>query len=196
MTVPARGRPRSAEADRAILDAALRALDEHGYTRMSLEGVAEAAGVGKTTIYRRYTGKADLATAAIASLKDAEELPDSGDSRADLVELLERVVRGKARVRSMQMLGSLMGESERSPELVELFRERVIAPRRKMLVEVIERGRDRGELRADIDPPLVVDMLVGAHHARQMNGAPFPPDWPTAVVGQLWPALAAPARLR
>lgn len=185
------GRPRSAEADRAIVDATLKLLYEEGYAGMSMESVAEAAGVGKTTVYRRYRDKEDLVTAAIAAMPGLNELPDSGDTRADVLELLQRVVRGKERVQSMRLLGTLWAEEERNPDLVRLFRERVIAPRRAMMIEVLRRGQERGELRDDFDPALVTEMLVGAHFARQFNGRPFPRDWATQVVDTIWPAVEA-----
>ena len=185
------GRPRSAEADRAILDATLALLPEVGYAGMSMEAVADGAGVGKTTIYRRYRDKADLVTAAIAAMRGLDEMPDSGDTRQDLVELLQRFVRGKERVQSMRLLGTLWAEEERNPELVRLFRERIIRPRRAMIIEVLRRGQERGEVREDLDPGLVTEMMVGAHFARQFNGLPFPRDWAQQVVDTVWPALVS-----
>jgi AcrR family transcriptional regulator len=185
-----RGRPRSAEADRAIFDATLRLLERDGYAGMSMEGVAEEAGVGKTTIYRRYRDKADLVTGALAALRRDESPPDSGDTRADLVELLRRFQQSKERLQSMRLMGSLLFEQKRNPELLDLFRERIITPRRQQGIEVIERGIDRGDIRPEVDPALVVEMMVGAWFALQLNGRRFEGDWPTAVVGQIWPALA------
>jgi len=187
--VTAPGRPRSAEADRAILDATVELLYSDGYAGMSMEAVAEAAGVGKTTVYRRYRDKADLVTAAIAAMRGIDEMPDSGDTRADVLEMLQRVVRSKERVQSMRLLGTLWAEEERNPDLVRLFRERVIKPRRAMIIDVLRRGQDRGELRDDFDPALVTEMMVGAHFARQFNGRPFPRDWAEQIVGTIWPAL-------
>ena len=187
MTAP--GRPRSAEADRAILDATVELLYSDGYAGMSMEAVAEAAGVGKTTVYRRYRDKADLVTAAIAAMRGIDEMPDSGDTRADVLEMLQRVVRSKERVQSMRLLGTLWAEEERNPDLVRLFRERVIKPRRAMIIDVLRRGQDRGELRDDFDPALVTEMMVGAHFARQFNGRPFPRDWAEQIVATIWPAL-------
>jgi AcrR family transcriptional regulator len=187
-----RGRPRSAEADQAILDAALKLLYEHGYSGMSMEAVAEAAGVGKTTVYRRYRDKADLVTAAIAAMKGGDELPDSGDTRADLLELLQRILRSKERVQNMRLLGTLWADQERSPELLKLFRERVIAPRRQMMIDVLRRGQERGEIRDGLDLALVTEMIVGAHFARQFNGYAFPRDWADQVVNTIWPALESP----
>ena len=188
MTPP--GRPRSAEADRAILDAALQLLYEHGYNGMSMEAVAEAAGVGKTTVYRRYPSKDDLITAAIVSLKGGMKMPDSGDTRADLVELLRQVVRSKERIQSMRLMGTLWVAREQNPELLELFRDRVIKPRRQMMLEVLTRGQARGQVRGGIDPVLVTEMLVGAHFARQFNGIAFPRDWPVRVTVQLSPSVS------
>jgi AcrR family transcriptional regulator len=189
--VPARGRPRSAEADRAIFDATLRLLERDGYARMSMEHVAEEAGVGKTTIYRRYRDKADLVTGALAALRRAEEPPDTGDTRADLVEMMRRFQGSKEQVQSMRITGTLFMEQERNPELLELFRDRIITPRRRQGIDVIERGIDRGDIRPEVDPALVVEMMVGSWFARQLNGRPFEGDWPSAVVDQIWPALAA-----
>ena len=190
MTTAARGRPRSAAADEAILDAVLKLLGEHGYGGLTMEGVAAEAGVGKTTVYRRYAGKADLVTAAIARLTEDDDVPDSGDTRADLLEMLRRFMAAKQRSQSMRLLGTLFLERDRNPELLSLFRERVIEPRRRRMLVVLERGRDRGELRPEVDPPLVTEMMIGAYFARTLNGLPFPRDWPEQVVAQVWPALA------
>ena len=188
MTV-ARGRPRSAEADQAILEAAAEVLYAEGYARMSMESVAEAAGVGKTTVYRRYKDKADLVTAALQQLTPVPEPPDSGDTRADILLMLQRFQRSKEKIQDLRLLGTLWSEEERNPDLVRLFRERVIGPRRKMMIETLERGKERGELREDFDPELVTEMMVGSHFARQFSGRKIPRDWAEKVVAQIWPAL-------
>jgi AcrR family transcriptional regulator len=188
MTV-ARGRPRSPEADKAILEAAVEVLHAEGYARMSIESVAETAGVGKTTVYRRYKDKADLVTAALERMTPVPEPPDSGDTRADVLLLLQRFQRSKEKIEDLRLLGTLWSEEGRNPELMRLFRERVIGPRRKLMIETLERGRHRGELREDVDPVLVTEMMVGAHFARQFSGRKIPRDWAEKVVAQVWPAL-------
>jgi AcrR family transcriptional regulator len=187
----ARGRPRSAEADRAIFDATLRLLERDGYERMSMERVADEAGVGKTTIYRRYRGKADLVTGALAAMRGEESAPDSGDARTDLITMMRRFEGTKGRSHSMHMTGAMFSAQEHDPELVELFRERIIRPRRRQGLEVIARGIANGQIRADVDAELILDMMVGSWFALQISGRRLDDDWPSAVVEQIWPALAA-----
>jgi hypothetical protein len=127
-------------------------------------------------------------------MKRGEEVPDSGDTRADVLELLQQVVRSKERVQNMRLLGMLWADQERNPELLRLFRERVIAPRRQSMIDVLQRGQERGEVRADLDPALATEMMVGAHFARQFNGKPFPRDWAARVVDTVWPALRSASK--
>src|SRR5581483_9265964 len=83
------GRPRSAEVDRAILDAALELLVEHGYGGVSMEAIATRAGVGKAAIYRRWSNKAELVVDALREAGCATmPMPDTGDVRADLIAML------------------------------------------------------------------------------------------------------------
>src|SRR5436190_6924748 len=84
---PARGRPRDPSRDEAIIDATIDVLVRDGYDRLSMEGVAAAAGVGKTTVYRRWSSKAELVIDAMATLKPAIDTIDTGTLESD-VELL------------------------------------------------------------------------------------------------------------
>ena len=84
---PLRGRPRDPAADRAILTATMKLLMECGFSNLSIEGVAAEAGVGKTTIYRRYKGKTQLVIAAMSSFKQFFDIPDTGSLRNDLIAL-------------------------------------------------------------------------------------------------------------
>ena len=181
------GRPRSRDADKAILTAALRLLSEHGYGQMSIEGVAAEAGVGKTTIYRRYPGKIDLATAALSSLlMEAGPVPDSGDVLTDLIELLEQNRRIFATGSIFPMVGALLVEERRNPELIRLLRDRIFAVRRAQYMEVLERGVRCGDVRPDADLDAAIEALVGALYARHISGLPETPDWVRSVVDVVW----------
>jgi hypothetical protein len=77
----------------------------------------------------------------------------------------------------MSLLGTVLAEEHETPELLALYREHVVRPRRQAVRAVLERARERGELRADADLDLAVTMLIGAYYAQYLAGDPFPPDW-------------------
>jgi len=164
------GRPRSARVDDAILAAALAELGERGYPRMSVDAVATRAGVSKPTVYLRHPTKADLATAAIASMRVRPRPAPTDDVRADLVAHLKLLRAGLERPNGMTMLGTVLAEESETPELLVLWRERLVAPRRKELKAVLEAARARGELRANANLEVAVSALVGAFIARHLAG--------------------------
>ncbi len=184
-----RGRPRSPEVNRSILHAAMRVMARSGYAGMSIEEVAAEAGVSRPTIYLRYPDKAELATAALASHRDRGRPAESGDTHADLVARLRHFRRGVERPFGMAMIGSVLAEEHATPELLMLFRERVVEPRRDELREVLEHARKRGELREGVDAEAAVNMLVGSYYAKYLAGDPFPDDWPEAAVGTILEGL-------
>lgn len=157
-----KGRPRDERIDREITDAALSVLSDVGFERFSVEEVAQRAGVAKTTVYRRFPTRNELIIGALERLNDdLPPPPASGSVRERLIEVLsgvrERVttsVRGR-------ILMQVTGESLRDPALVELVHRRVMAPRRQRIRDVICAGQASGELRADIDPDVVLPLLVG-----------------------------------
>lgn len=176
------GRPRSARVDEAILDAARAELAERGYARMSVDAVAARAGVSKPTVYLRHAGKAELATAALAAQQGRALPRPSGDTRADLVAHLRHLRSGVERPFGVATLGTVLAEEARTPELLALFRERIVAPRRRAIRAVLEAARDRGELRADADLDAAVVALAGSYYAQYLAGPPFPRRWPGTVV--------------
>ncbi len=153
------GRPRSEEAHRAILDATLELLVEVGYSALTIEGVAQRAGVGKATIYRRWPSKLPLVIEAFGDLPAFEE-SDSGDLATDL----EQILRSYLRVYNTTPLGavvpSLAGELPHNPELMDLFTP-VVKQRRQPLMNALRRAAERGEIPADLDLDLAADLIVG-----------------------------------
>ena len=122
------GRPRSRAIDEAILAAARAELAERGYARMSVDAVAARAGVSKPTIYLRHPTKADLATAAVASMRVEPRPAPTHDLRADLIAQLSLLRAGLERPYGMETLGTVMAEEHETPELLDLFRERLVRP--------------------------------------------------------------------
>jgi AcrR family transcriptional regulator len=159
---------------------------EQGYDAMSIESVAATAGVGKTTIYRRYPGKRELVVAAVLSITETFELPpDSGSIRTDLLAVMHRAFEMFHGGVAFAMLGTLLVKEREDPALVDLFRHAVIAPRIEIMGRLFRRGIDRGELRADISVPLVVQMLVGSLFARHVSGYPEDEEWLEALIDTL-----------
>jgi AcrR family transcriptional regulator len=154
-----RGRPRSEEAHRAILAAVVELLPEHGIGGLTIEAVAAPAGVGKTTIYRRWKTKNELIVAAIEMLRPPGSAPDTGSLVGDLGAM---VALQRERLQDTQLpriVPRVLGEAMEDPELHAEILTRAVLPIRAMLLEIVERGIERGELRADLDVEAVVDVL-------------------------------------
>lgn len=160
------GRPRSAEADDAILDAALDQFCDYGYDGLSVERVAAGAGVAKTTIYRRYPTKLDLVMAALERAKDGARAPEgSGTLRTDLLEMGRSYLAMVQSPTIGRAIPMLLASKARSDELASAHAEFVRA-RRATGFDLIRDGIARGELAADADPSLIADMLYGAIFTR------------------------------
>lgn len=185
------GRPREPEVDRRILDAALQLMAQSGYVRMSMDQVAAAAQVTKPTIYRRYSGKMQLALAAIVAYCEQEPPLYSGDTRGDLIAQMENFRRGLDRPNGMAMLGTVLAEEHETPELLASFRRHLVAPRRAAIGAILQRARERGELRPDADLELAANMLVGGYYAHYLAGRPFPDDWAARAVDAVLAGIGA-----
>jgi AcrR family transcriptional regulator len=189
----ARGRPRSAAIDEALLQAAFRLMTQHGYARTSIDAIAAAAGVTKPSIYLRFPGgKSEVATAALAYARDRRSVPETGDTRSDLIAHVRRFRLGVSRPHGMAMVGTVLAEEHDTPELLGFFRKHVIEPRRVMLRAVLARARDRGELPYDADVEMGAQMLVGAYYAQYLAGTPFGDGWDERVVDLVLAALCRP----
>ena len=183
------GRPRDPRLDAAILAAAERQLRERGYGGMSLESVAAAAGTTVPALRRRYSGKASLARAVVDSLR-IEALPSgTGASPRDrALAVLENMRLNLEREHSMALLGTLLAEESRNPELLERFRTRLVATRRERLADAVRSGVAAGELPPDADVDMLVSMLIGSFYARYISDGRLPRSWPRRALLQVWPA--------
>ena len=156
-----RGRPRSAEAHQAILDATLTLLDEIGYGALTIEGVAARAGVGKTTIYRRWPSKLELAVDAVAEMRPESPPEDAGSLEGDFAAVLRNQVARTAGGPVPRILPRLLAESMGDPDLHRAVQRELIQPIRAVIGEILRRGLERGELRPDLDLELSTDMVHG-----------------------------------
>jgi AcrR family transcriptional regulator len=185
------GRPRSEQADQAIIDAALSLFAESGPEGLCIERVAAKAGVGKATIYRRWPGKEDLLLDAIAALKAPLPEPAGRSAREDLVTLLGAMCRETADPRRARQFALLMGEGAKYPRLMARFIETVVEPRREVVRSIVRRGVATGELREDTDVEAALYLLRGAALASTGHDEPIPADYAQRVVGTLLRGLCS-----
>ncbi|KOV71226.1 TetR family transcriptional regulator [Streptomyces sp. MMG1121] len=159
---PVRGRPRSEAVERAIIEGVMKLLEEGvPLAELSIERVARTAGVGKATIYRRWSGKEELFVDVVRAAEPADpELPGTS-LRDDLVILLESLRRRGLASRSSAILHNVYAQMKSSPKVWSAYHTSVIAPRRALGMEVLRRARDNGELRPDVDLELANDLFVG-----------------------------------
>ncbi|MCW3843217.1 TetR/AcrR family transcriptional regulator [Micromonospora yasonensis] len=154
------GRPRSVRADEAIVQATLDLLAEGSTIEaLSIEAIAARAGVGKATIYRRWSGKDALLLDALRRLKGIMPQPAGQSVRDDLV-LLVGAVGHNIDPRADKIMPCLVPEVNRSPDHYHLY-QNIVEPRRALMRQVLQRGVDSGELRADLDVELATALLTG-----------------------------------
>ena len=189
-----RGRPRSQEADRAILAAAVDLLAERGLAAMSIEEVAARAGVGKTTIYRRWPSKGLLALDAfVASFREEQAQPDTGTLRGDMLSALHAWVRAVTQTAMGPMLTGLIAEAQHDPELRGAWRDRVLEPLRTQHRIMLDRAIDRGEIAPSVDRDVVLDLFFGAAEHRLLLGhLPMTGEFIAEVVDVILAGVARP----
>jgi AcrR family transcriptional regulator len=192
---PNRGRPRDPSRDEAIIDATIDVLVREGYDRLSMEGVATAAGVGKATVYRRWSSKAELVIDAMATLKPAIDTIDTGTLDGDL-ELMVTASCSPHSQRLQRVMLSICSALPREPELLEAFRTRFTEPRIARITDMLERARGRGELGPDVDAAMAASLVPSLMLQRAlMTGKPAGRVYAEQVVGSvLLPVLGRPAR--
>jgi AcrR family transcriptional regulator len=186
------GRPRSARARQAILDATLQLLVEDGFDGMSIEAVAARAGVGKATIYRRWSSKRELVAAALASIDDEVQIPDTGNTRDDFVLLVRDFARVSLSTALGPMIGRMAGAAVRDPELLEIVRTNLIAKRQEIGKQLLRRGIERGDVRADVNLDVVMNMVAGTAIFAVLFQLPEPVDLPArleALVSTIWQGI-------
>ena len=194
-TTPALGRPRSVEAHRAILDAALRLTAADGYQAVTIKGIAEAAGVGRQTIYRWWPTKAAILLEAVRSVAEQAAQPEpTGDAVADLRALLRATFALSGRVGSA--ISGLMADSTGDPQFAALLQEHLLARRRAIVHGILERGQEAGQLGRAAGLDLAVDVVWGTMWYRTLSkhrpvDAALADELTEAVVRMLGPIDAA-----
>mgnify|MGYP006272804551 CR=1 FL=1 len=155
------GRPRSVEANRAILQATLELLAEVGYQGLSIEAIAARAGVGKTTIYRRYDSKEELLVEAIEHDRPELKIPNTGSFWADIDIMHRQCAEIDFSPLGRQTLAMIISLASTNPKFADIYRQKYLLPRVKAASEIFDRAKARGELAADVDTNLIFDLMLG-----------------------------------
>ena len=155
------GRPRDPHVHHAILAATVERLRDGGYGALTIEGVARTAGVGKSTIYRRWENKGLLVYEALFHRPDSEPFPDTGTLAGDLRLAVAGLVAEYSSPDAIAALPGLLADFGADERLRSLIRDRFLNPVRAQVVTIFERAVERGEMRTDVQVDLVVDALAG-----------------------------------
>ncbi|MEM6253092.1 MAG: TetR/AcrR family transcriptional regulator [Cyanobacteria bacterium P01_D01_bin.156] len=155
------GRPRSKASHQAMLKATLELLAEVGFEAMSIEAISTRAGVGKTTIYRRYSSKDELVADAIESMREEVLIPDTGTLWDDMNALIENAAQITLTPLGRQAVAMIISSASSNPEFAQIYWDKYLQPRREAFDIVIKRAKERSEISTDIDSGLVFDTMSG-----------------------------------
>jgi AcrR family transcriptional regulator len=170
-TAPRRGRPRSEKARRAILQAAADLLLDHGVARVSMDAVAERAGVSKATIYRWWPSKERLALDALVEwAATSSPARDTGTLRGDLLALVRPWVREIRRRPFGRVIAALVTEAQSNSEFAAEYRRHFVEQRREPMRAAFARAVARGEAPADLDIEVALDLIYGPLYHRLLHG--------------------------
>ena len=160
------GRPRSEQARQAILRTTLKILGKNGFSDFKIEEVAARASVGKATVYRWWPNKGALIADAFASSTTRKlRFPDTGSVYTDMSQQMRQLIKVFCSRRG-RIVSAILAAGQSDKDLIEAFRERFLWPRRREAYATLRRGIERGELRRDLDPDLLLDSLYGPIYMR------------------------------
>ena len=185
---------RDPQVHAAIIEAASELVIERSYRDVTVEAIAARAGVGKQTIYRWWPSKADLFLEIYLTLAHKDVLvTDTGDARRDLQSFLQRLFDIYRDTAAAQILAGLIMESRANARVANAIRTRLIVERRDLPGHILRLGIARGQIRPDIAPDLVFDIVSGVIWFRLLMGhAPLDENAAAALAAHLVDGMASP----
>ena len=180
-----RGRQPSPETEEAILEATREILAKEGVQGLTIEGVAARSGVAKTTIYRRWRSKHDLALAVLIVMveQQVQSSHDLGDTRAELIAFVNRAIKILNTTLMGRVMQGLVSDFAADPELAKAFREKVVTRRVEELTRILERAIQHGNIRRDADIDIANELLFGPVYYRLfLSGKPLNKDFAERAV--------------
>jgi len=197
VTSARRGRPRSSSLDDSIELAALELLATGGFGALTMEAIAARAGVGKASLYRRFSNLEDLLSRALLRLDEdlveAANLEDAGAARQALLDTMARIRSRTPDSLNGRIMLRVISEGERFPQLLAVVQERLLRPRQQRIRDLLEQARRLGVLAPDADLDTGVALLVGPMvwlGMLRITQAQVPNE---AVLAQLLTGLGFPA---
>jgi AcrR family transcriptional regulator len=183
-----RGRRPADEVRAEILEAAGALLFDEGMASFTIDKVAARSGASKMTIYKWWPSKGALALDGYFQRVEQQlQFPDSGDVETDLRAQLHAFLAVIEDSPAGSVIAELIGQAQSDPDLKAAFLQRYSAPRRALAVATMETAKQRGQLRADLDPETVVDQLWGAcYHRLLIPDQPLTPAFVDALVDNLF----------
>jgi AcrR family transcriptional regulator len=177
------GRPRSEQSRAAVLRATSELIRQAGLRAMTTENIAARSGVSKATIYKWWPNKYAVAVEAFLAEMAVESAdPDTGSAREDFRLALRGLIHFYTSENG-RAYAQLVGEAQFDPKIGEELRDRLVGSRRQLVRAIWERGVTRGELRADVDPEVAIDLIFGPAMYRLVAGhAPLDDTAADAVV--------------
>jgi len=185
------GRPRSERVRKAVLRSTLALLKRAGFDELTIESVAARAGVSKATVYRWWPNKAELVIAAFVSAVESElRFPSTGSVLESIHQQMRRwavIYRGPLG----QIVATVVGAGQSQPEILQAFRSHWVEPRRVEARQLLRQAIKQGEIRADLDPDAVLDLLYGPLYLRfLLKHAPLDRAFVDTVFKVVTPTLA------
>jgi AcrR family transcriptional regulator len=185
------GRPRSEKARKAVIRSTLALLNRIGFHELSIEAVAAHAGVGKATVYRWWANKGELVIDAFVSAVEKElRFPSAGPV---LQSIHVQMRRWAVIFRSPlgQIVATVIGAGQSEPDILEAFRSHWVEPRRVEARRLLKLAMKNGEIRADLDPDTVLDLLYGPLYIRLLlKHAPLNEEFVDTVFEIVSPILS------
>jgi AcrR family transcriptional regulator len=171
------------ETRRRVIVATIDLIARVGYRSVTIDAVARASGVSRSTIYRHWSSKNSLLLEAFTSYVDeSTEVADTGDAIADLRTYLQKIAFHVSVGGAGQIVTGLISDSLEDDQFAESFRVKVIEPRRLGFLRILRLGQSRGQIRRDVDLRSAVDALYGSiHHRLLMTGEPVDGPFASAL---------------
>ncbi len=186
---PRAGRPLDHSRDRALREAALALLAEVGYDLLTMEAVAARAGAGKTTLYRRWAGKAELVVDVLNGIKGDYPVPDTGSLREDLYAMAATVIAAENDIAAVTI--GILNALGRDAALRDVFREKFVTPRSAAFRTVFDRAVVRGEMEPGYDLDLLTRLIPALGMQRLVTSGELPDArWAVHVIDSVLYPLA------